>query len=90
MGSRYKSDAELDRAVRERYTLTAHNSLMLRNLIRKANVLLLSKLPDEIVRGLGLHPVKSLEEGIQKIQQEFQGDFTCAFYPPREHNVCAN
>lgn len=76
-----ESDAELDRSVHERYSLTGHNSLMLRNLIRKAEVALLSKLPDETVRKLGLYPVRTAEEGIQWILRKFQANFSYAVVP---------
>jgi nickel-dependent lactate racemase len=76
-----ESDAELDRAVRERYALTGHNSLMLRALIRKADVALWSGLPADVVGKLGLHPVASLDEGIRWILQRFPGDFTYAVVP---------
>jgi hypothetical protein len=54
---------------------------MLRKLIRKAEVALLSKLPSEIVKKLGLHPVTSLQEGIQWLQRKFPADFSYAVIP---------
>jgi nickel-dependent lactate racemase len=76
-----ESDEELDAAIRRRYALTGHNSLMLRALVRKAQVALVSTLPPEVVGKLGLHPVASLEEGLQWLLQRFDGDFTYAVVP---------
>jgi nickel-dependent lactate racemase len=75
------SDEELERAVRDRYALTGHNSLMLRHLIRRVDVALWSALPAEIVSKLGLHPVASLEEGLRWIRQRHPAGFTYAVVP---------
>lgn len=83
-----KSDAELDEAVRARYLLTGHNSLMLRSLIRNADVALCSMLPREVVQGLGLHPVASVEEGLRWIQGRFSRSFTYAV-APHANAICA-
>jgi nickel-dependent lactate racemase len=76
-----ESDAELDAGVRRRYALTGHNSLMLRQLIRKADVALLSTLPPDVVTKLGLHPIASLDEGLRWILDRFPSDFTYAVVP---------
>jgi len=76
-----ESDLELEEAVRQRYALSGHNSLMLRNLLRKVDVALLSSLPQEIVTRLGLHPVSSLKEGLQWILQRRAESFTCGLIP---------
>jgi nickel-dependent lactate racemase len=76
-----ESDADLEVAIRRRYALTGHNSLMLRELVRRADVALLSTLPPEVVRKLGLHPVASLDEGLQWLLERFAGDFTYAVVP---------
>ena len=76
-----ESDADLEAAIRRRYALTGHNSLMLRELVRKAEVALLSTLPPDVVGKLGLHPVASLNEGLQWLQDRFATDFTYAVVP---------
>jgi len=76
-----ESDEELEIAVREKYALTGHNSLMLRRLIRRADVALLSALPPEQVKRMGLHPVSSIEEGLQWIRHRFPHGFTYAVVP---------
>ena len=76
-----QSDSELDAAVRAKYSLTGHNSIMLRQLIRKADVALCSTLPPEVVAKLGLHPVSSLEEGMRWVLGKFEGEFTYAVVP---------
>jgi len=76
-----QSDTELDRAVRERYALTGHNSLMLRQLIRRVEVGLWSGLPPDTVSQLGIHPIASLEEGLSWIRQRHPRGFTYAVVP---------
>ena len=76
-----ESDAELEAAVRSRYALTGHNSLMLRELIRRADVALLSTLPPTVVSTLGLHPVSSLDEGLRWLLDRLPQDFTYAVVP---------
>ncbi len=75
------SDDELNDAVRENYNLKGHNSLMLRGLTRRADVALWSSLPDDAVRALGLHPLRSLTEGTEWILDRFSGDFSYAVVP---------
>lgn len=75
------SDVELEDSIRDRYDLKGHNSLMLRKLTRKADVALWSALGDDVVRGLGLEPVSSLQEGISWIRERFPGDFSYAVVP---------
>jgi len=75
------SDEELNDAVRENYNLRGHNSLMLRRLTRRADVALQSALPDDAVHALGLHPLRSLTEGIEWIRDRVSGDFSYAVVP---------
>ncbi len=75
------SDEQLNKSVRARYDLTGHNSIMLRNLVRKAEVILFSALPSDNVRALGLHPVASLAEGLLRIHERFPFEFTYAVVP---------
>jgi nickel-dependent lactate racemase len=76
-----ESDAELDAAVRRRYALTGHNSIMLRQLVRRAEVALLSTLPPDVVSKLGLQPVASIDEGLQWLLDRFPSEFTYAVVP---------
>ena len=76
-----ESDAELDQAVRERYALTGHNSLMLRQLIRRVDVALWSALPPDTVSKLGVRPIASLEEGLTWVRQRHPRGFTYAVVP---------
>ena len=75
------SDEELDAAVRENYDLKGHNSLMLRRLTRRADVAFWSSLPDDVVRALGLSPLRSLAEGTEWIRERVSGDFSYAVVP---------
>jgi lactate racemase len=75
------SDEQLEETVRARYDLTGHNSVMLRNLIRKVDVALLSALPGDVVRALGLYPVSTLEEGLRWIIERFGREFTYVVVP---------
>jgi lactate racemase len=84
-----KMDRELDAAVRADYDLTGHNSIMLRQLERKADVGLVSALPPDKLTGLGLRPLASVEEGISWILERFPGDFTYVVVP-HASVMCAN
>jgi lactate racemase len=75
------SDARMEDAVRSKYDLKGHNSMMLRALSRHADVALLSALPAETVRALGFHPVASPDEGARWLRDRFRGDFTYAVVP---------
>jgi nickel-dependent lactate racemase len=68
-----EDDAELDRAVRANYSLTGHNSIMLRRLSRQFRVAFKSDLPPEQVRSLGFEPVDSPQQAL---------DDLCAGLPP--------
>ncbi len=76
-----ESDVELERAVRERYALTGHNSLMLRHLTRRVDIALYSALPPDVVARLGVRPVTSLEEGLRWLAGRFPGGFGYAVVP---------
>ena len=58
-----RSQAELERAARQDYNLSAHNTLLLRRLTGRIRVALWSDLPDDAVRALGLEPVHTPEQG---------------------------
>jgi nickel-dependent lactate racemase len=76
-----ESDEEMESAVRANYNLTGHNSIMLRQLVRRLRVAFWSDLPDEEVRTMGLHPVHSLEEGIDWLVASLPQDFQYAVAP---------
>ncbi len=71
----------LNAAVRSNYNLAGHNSILLRQLSRELNVAFWSELPDAMVRGLGLHPVQSLEEGLEWLSGMFTDDFRYGVVP---------
>lgn len=75
------SDSELRRAVSAHYALTGHNSIMLRELIRRVDVALYSALPSTAVRSLGLHPVASLAEGVRWLAERAPVAMACAVVP---------
>jgi lactate racemase len=79
--SEIASDEQMEDAVRARYDLKGHNSLMLRSLSRGADVALLSGLPPDAVRKLGFHPVTTLDEGAGWLRERFRGDFRYAVVP---------
>src|SRR5262249_22683361 len=78
------SDDALEKAVRANYSLTGHNSLMLRQLTRRLRVGLYSKLPQGAVRQLSMQPLASLQEGLAWLRGQCPGNFTYAVVP------CAN
>jgi len=75
------SDSELRRAVSAHYALTGHNSIMLRELIRRVDVALYSELPSAAVQSLGMHPVGSVAEGAQWLAEHCPKAMTCAVVP---------
>jgi lactate racemase len=75
------SDDELRRAVAARYALTGHNSIMLRDLIRRVDAALYSALPSAAVRSLGLHPVASVADGVRWLAERRPAAMTCAIVP---------
>jgi nickel-dependent lactate racemase len=84
-----KSDEELEQKARKEYNLTAHNSLLLRRLLKKCDVALLSNLPAEIVKKMGLHALASIDEGLRWISERVSRDSTCAIVP-RANLMCAS
>jgi nickel-dependent lactate racemase len=84
----FDSCADLDRAVRADYALTGHNSIMLRQFAENAEVALLSDLPPDIVRKLRLHPVESMDEGIQWISRRISPGARVAVVP-HANAMCA-
>lgn len=83
-----QDDAELDRAVRANYSLTGHNSIMLRRLIRSARVSLKSELPADQVRRLGIEVVDSTQGALDEICRELPPDFRVAV-APNANVICA-
>jgi len=81
-------DARLEDAIRQNYALTGHNSLMLRQLIRRAQVALCSDLPAETVRTLGLHAVNSMVEGVDWLRQRLPRGGRCAVVPHANVIAC--
>jgi nickel-dependent lactate racemase len=83
-----ESEAAMEQAVRARYALTGHNSLMLRNLLSRVDVALVSSLPPETVARLGIEPVASIEEGVCWLQERLPHRFSCAV-APEANTICA-
>jgi nickel-dependent lactate racemase len=83
-----EDDTELDRAVREEYSLTGHNSIMLRQLVRKAKVSLKSDLPADDVQRLGFRAVDDLQDELDSICAELPAAFRVAV-APTANVICA-
>ena len=62
--ARIASDDELEASVRRSYNLAGHNTIMLRALLRRARVAMLSSLPEDALTALGVVPVRTLGEGM--------------------------
>lgn len=77
-------DEALEAAVRARYDLSGHNSILLRQLTRRLRVALFSALPDAQVAALGLTPVHSLAEGLRWLDERTPAGGRRAWVP------CAN
>ena len=76
-----RSQAELERAARENYNLSAHNTILLRRLTGRARVALWSDLPDDAVRALGLEPVHTPEHGMAWLGDACRRGGRCAVAP---------
>lgn len=83
-----ESDDELEAAVRERYNLKGHNTLMLRLLARRADVALCSGLPADDVRAMGFHPVASLVAGLEWLKGRLGAGFSY-YVAPHANVTCA-
>jgi nickel-dependent lactate racemase len=83
-----QSEEELENRARKEYNLTAHNSLLLRRLLKKCDVALFSNLSAEIVKRMGMHPVASIDEGVRWISERVSNDSKCAIVP-RANVLCA-
>lgn len=75
------SDEDLEDAVRERYNLKGHNTLMLRHLARRVDVALCSGLPESKVRAMGFHPVATLADGTAWLRQRLGAGFSYRVAP---------
>jgi nickel-dependent lactate racemase len=83
-----EDDDALDRAVREKYSLTGHNTIMLRRLLRNAKVSLKSDLPADEVQRLGFRVVDSVQDELDSICAELPADFRVAV-APTANVICA-
>jgi nickel-dependent lactate racemase len=79
-----EDDAELERAVRANYSLTGHNSIMLRRLLRNARVMLKSDLPPDLVARLGFGVADSPQAALDELCADLPPDLRVAVAP------CAN
>jgi lactate racemase len=60
---------ELAREILRNYNLTGHNTYLLRSVLRRIHVVLVSDCPPAQVAELGLVPARSLEEGFQLLRE---------------------
>jgi len=77
----FEDDEALERAVRSSYNLAGHNSIMLRHLTRRSAVGLLSAMPPDQTRRLGLHPLGGLEAGLRWLEERLPPRPRVAFVP---------
>jgi nickel-dependent lactate racemase len=73
-----EDDSALERAVRSDYALTGHNAIMLRRLVREAQVELHSGLPEADVRRMGFVPVASPQAALDEIARGQRDGFRAA------------
>jgi lactate racemase len=76
-----KSEDELENRARKEYNLTAHNSLLLRRLLKKCEVAMFSNLSVDIVKKMGMHPVASIDEGVRWMSEKVSNGSTWAIVP---------
>jgi lactate racemase len=79
--AKIESWEELEDKSRREYNLTAHNTMLLRRLLKKCDVALLSSLPSETVRKMSIRPLTSIEEGMRWISQRVPKGSSCAIVP---------
>ena len=83
-----EDDVELDRAVRASYSLTGHNSILLRRLFRNAKVSLKSDLPADQVERLGVEVVRLAQKALDAICADLPRGFRVAV-APAANVICA-
>jgi len=74
-------DDALERDVRAAYNLAGHNSVMLRRLARASEIGVVTAIPADLVRRLGLHPLESLEAGLSWLGERVRSGAHIAFVP---------
>jgi nickel-dependent lactate racemase len=77
---------ELAREILRNYDLTGHNTYLLRAVLRRIHVVLVSGCPPEQVAHLGLVPAASLEEGWERLRRRI-GDPEPDYYAVPHGNV---
>jgi len=76
-----ENDEAFEQEVRRAYNLAGHNSVMLRHLVRRAEVGMVTAIPPERVRRLGLHPLDSLEAGLRWLSDRVPPGARVAYVP---------
>jgi nickel-dependent lactate racemase len=77
----FEDDETLEREVRRSYNLGGHNSIMLRHLTRRCEVGMVTAMPADRARRLGLHPLGSLEAGLRWLGERVRPGAHVAFVP---------
>jgi lactate racemase len=79
--AKVKDLAAFERLARREYNLAAHNTVMLRELLRSARVALVSGLDAGSVRSLGVEPMTTLAEGMAWLYQRTPPGARVGFVP---------
>lgn len=79
--AKIKSYEELNALARSNYNLTSHNSIMMRNLTKNVKVGMISALPKEELKTMGIHPLENADTAIEWLSQNSPPDFTYAVIP---------
>jgi lactate racemase len=74
-------DAEFEREARKTYNLAAHNTVMLRDVLRSTRVAFVSGLSPDVVGRLGVRPMATLAEGLAWLRAETAPGARVAFVP---------
>jgi nickel-dependent lactate racemase len=77
--AKFSSLPELAKAVKDRYDLTGHNSYLLKEILQRIRVILISRCPQDHVRLLGFRPATHLEEA-KKLALEQLGNSNPSTY----------
>ncbi len=71
--TRYRHNREREEALRQRYTIGGHMGYHTALLAEEKDILVISSLPDELVKNMGLLPVKSAAQALAFVRQKHGG-----------------
>lgn len=77
----FENESDFLSALKQNYTLNGTTALSVKTKTSKCRVILISKLPSDLVLQLGLTPARTLDEGLKLALSSLSHDFTCIVMP---------